>query len=59
MGKNAFNMSDSSYVASLVDMSTAMPNEKQKLLFDVDCPLNISIDDFNENWWPLVLNIWT
>ena len=59
MGKNAFNMSDSSYVASLVDTSTATPNEKQKLLFDVDCPLNISIDDFNENWWPLVLNIWT
>ena len=59
LGKNAFNMSDSLYVASLVDTSTVTPDEKWKLLFDVNCPLNISIDDFNENWWPLVSNIWT
>ena len=54
-------MSDSSYVASLVDTLTAnfTPNERQKLLFDVNCPLNIPIDDFNKNWWPLVSNIWT
>jgi hypothetical protein len=54
-------MSAPSYVTSLVDTSTAnfTPDERRKLLFDVDCPLNIPIDDFNENWWPLVSNIWT
>ncbi len=35
------------------------PDEKRDLLFDVDCSLEIPIDDFNENWWPLVSNVWT
>jgi len=54
-------MSASSYVASLVDTSTAnfTAKEKQNLLFNVNCSLEIPIDDFNENWWPLVTNIWT
>ena len=49
--KNAFNMSVSSYVTSLVDTSTAnfTPDEKWDLLFNVDCSLEIPIDDFNEN----------
>lgn len=34
-------------------------NEKRDLLFDIDCSLEIPIDDFNENWWSLVLNVWT
>jgi len=57
--KNAFNMSVSSYVTSLVDTSTAnfTPDEKWDLLFNIDCSLEIPINDFNENWWPLVLNI--
>ena len=60
-GKNSFNISASSYVTSLVGMSTAnfTPDEKRNLLFDVDCPLEIPMDDFNENWWPIVSNIWT
>ncbi|CAB4432297.1 unnamed protein product [Rhizophagus irregularis] len=35
------------------------PDEKWGLLFDVTCPLEIPIEDFDENWWPLVSNIWT
>ncbi|PKY57815.1 hypothetical protein RhiirA4_510990 [Rhizophagus irregularis] len=35
------------------------PDEKRGLLFDVTCPLEIPIEDFDENWWPLVSNIWT
>jgi hypothetical protein len=35
------------------------PDENRDLLFDVDRSLEIPIDDFNENWWPLVSNIWT
>ncbi|CAB5203214.1 unnamed protein product [Rhizophagus irregularis] len=35
------------------------PDEKRGLLFDVTCPLEIPMEDFDENWWPLVSNIWT
>lgn len=35
------------------------PEKKRNLLFDVDCSLEIPIDDFNENWWPLITNVWT
>ncbi|PKK56163.1 hypothetical protein RhiirC2_764466, partial [Rhizophagus irregularis] len=35
------------------------PDEIRNLLFNVDCFLEIPIDNFNENWWPLVTNIWT
>ena len=35
------------------------PDEKRDLLFDVDRSLEIPIDDFDENWWPLVSNVWT
>ncbi|CAB4388177.1 unnamed protein product [Rhizophagus irregularis] len=35
------------------------PDEIRNLLFNVDCSLEIPIDDFNENWWPLITNIWT
>src|SRR5215475_2537034 len=35
------------------------PNERRNLLFDVSCSLEVPIEDFDENWWPLVTNIWT
>ena len=35
------------------------PDEKWDLLFDVGSPLEIPMEDFDENWWPLVSNIWT
>ncbi|PKY51082.1 hypothetical protein RhiirA4_531978 [Rhizophagus irregularis] len=35
------------------------PDEIRSLLFNVDCSLEIPIDDFNKNWWPLITNIWT
>ncbi|CAG8673063.1 20185_t:CDS:1 [Rhizophagus irregularis] len=35
-----------------------MPDEKWGLFFDVTCPLEIPMEDFDENWWPLVSNIW-
>ncbi|CAB4374487.1 unnamed protein product [Rhizophagus irregularis] len=35
------------------------PDEIRNLPFNVDCSLEIPIDDFNENWWPLITNIWT
>ena len=35
------------------------PDEKRSLLFDVNRSLEISMEDFDENWWPFVSNIWT
>ncbi|RHZ79614.1 hypothetical protein Glove_143g4 [Diversispora epigaea] len=40
-------------------MSNLTPDEKRNLLFDVTCSLEIPMKDFDENWWPLVSNIWT
>jgi hypothetical protein len=47
--------------ASLIITSTTnlTPNEKRDLLFDVGRTLKIPMDDFNDEWWPLVSNIWT
>jgi hypothetical protein len=39
--------------------SNLSADEKRALLFDVDQTLEISVEDFNDNWWPLVSNIWT
>ncbi|CAB4421298.1 unnamed protein product [Rhizophagus irregularis] len=35
------------------------PNQKRNLLFNVEQPLELSIEEFDKEWWPLVSNIWT
>ena len=47
--------------APLIIMSTSnlTPDKKWELLFDVGRTLEIPMEDFNEEWWPLVSNIWT
>ena len=45
--------------ATIKPAANLTPDEKRGLLFDVSCSLEIPIEDFDENWWPLVLNIWT
>ena len=47
--------------ASILFTSTTnfTPDEKRDLLFNVIHTLVIPMDDFNENWWPIVSNIWT
>src|SRR6266498_4019363 len=34
-------------------------DEKWNLLFNINDSLEISMEDFEENWWSLVSNIWT
>ncbi|CAG8801048.1 7017_t:CDS:1, partial [Gigaspora margarita] len=34
------------------------PDDRWILLFDVNLSLEIPIEDFDENWWPLVTNVW-
>ncbi|CAB4439595.1 unnamed protein product [Rhizophagus irregularis] len=43
----------------ITSASNLTPDEKRNLLFDVDRALEILIEVFNEEWWPLVSNIWT
>src|SRR5579862_2135351 len=43
-------------VPSLANLT---PDEKRNLIFNVNDVLEIPIKDFNDNWWPLVTNIWT
>ncbi|EXX70881.1 hypothetical protein RirG_083520 [Rhizophagus irregularis DAOM 197198w] len=42
----------------ITSTSNLTPNEKQDLLFDVDRTLEIPMEVFNDEWWPLVSNIW-
>jgi len=35
------------------------PEEKRNLLFNVSRSLEIPMKDFDENWWPLISNVWT
>ncbi len=43
----------------ITSTSNLTSDEKRILLFDVDRTLEIPMEDFNNNWWPLVSNIWT
>ena len=43
----------------ITSISNLTSDEKRNLFFNVDRTLEIPIDDFNDKWWPLVLNIWT
>jgi hypothetical protein len=51
------NTSATTLVAA--QMTNITSEEKRNLLFDVNCSLEVQMEDFNENWWPLVSNIWT
>ena len=35
------------------------PDEKRVLLFNVKDTLEIAEEEFNNNWWPLISNVWT
>ncbi|RHZ84001.1 hypothetical protein Glove_86g96 [Diversispora epigaea] len=39
--------------------SQLTPDQKRELLFNVDQPFEVSMCEFDEEWWPLVSNIWT
>jgi hypothetical protein len=51
------NTSATTLVAA--QMTNITLEEKRNLLFDVNCSLEVQMEDFDENWWPLVSNIWT
>lgn len=38
---------------------TLTPDQKRALLFNVNEPLEIPLQEFDDEWWPLVTNIWT
>src|SRR5437764_12648112 len=47
------------FAVSSIAISNLTPDEKRNLLFDVNCSLEIQMEDFDKNWWPLASNIWT
>ncbi|PKY34821.1 hypothetical protein RhiirB3_476066 [Rhizophagus irregularis] len=57
MSVSSVNTSATTLVAA--QMTNITSEEKRNLLFDVNCSLEVQMEDFDENWWPLVSNIWT
>ncbi|CAG8598343.1 5390_t:CDS:2, partial [Rhizophagus irregularis] len=57
MSVSLVNTSATTLVAT--QMTNITSEEKQNLLFDVNCSLEVQMEDFDEIWWPLVSNIWT
>ncbi|RHZ85353.1 hypothetical protein Glove_66g168 [Diversispora epigaea] len=35
------------------------PSQKRNLLFNIGLPLELLVQDFDSNWWPLISNVWT
>ncbi|CAG8819590.1 4577_t:CDS:1, partial [Racocetra persica] len=31
---------------------------KRDILFNLDQPVEVPLDEFNSKWWPLILNVW-
>ncbi|GET57146.1 hypothetical protein GLOIN_2v1487159 [Rhizophagus irregularis DAOM 181602=DAOM 197198] len=57
MSVSSINTSATTLVAA--QMTNITSEEKWNLLFDVNCSLEVQMEDFDENWRPLVSNIWT
>ncbi|RHZ47087.1 hypothetical protein Glove_593g45 [Diversispora epigaea] len=38
----------------VTSISNLKPDEKRSFLFDINCSLEIPMEDFDNNWWPLV-----
>ncbi|CAB4488030.1 unnamed protein product [Rhizophagus irregularis] len=57
MSVSLVNTSATTLVAT--QMTNITSEEKRNLLFDVNCSLEVQMEDFDEIWWPLVSNIWT
>ncbi len=35
------------------------PDQRRMRLFNINLPLEVSMKEFDKEWWPLVSNIWT
>lgn len=43
----------------LPNVGVLTPDQKRNLLFNVNRPLELSMQVFDDEWWPLVSNVWT
>ncbi|RHZ57021.1 hypothetical protein Glove_395g66 [Diversispora epigaea] len=41
------------------DSEELTPSQKRTLLFNINQPLELSMQKFDDDWWPLVSNVWT
>ena len=44
---------------NLPTSEASTPDQKRNRLFNVNQPLELSMEEFDKEWWPLVSNIWT
>lgn len=35
------------------------PDMKRNVLFNINQPVTIPLREFDDEWWPLVFNVWT
>ena len=50
------------FTSNIINIPTSealTPNQKWIRLFNVEQPLELSMKEFDEEWWPLVSNVWT
>ena len=50
------------FASNIINIPTSealTPNQKRIRLFNVEQPLELSMKEFDEEWWPLVSNVWT
>jgi len=49
------------FASNIINIPTSValtPNQKRIHLFNVEQPLELSMKEFDEEWWPLVSNVW-
>ena len=50
------------FASNIINIPTSealTPNQKRIRLFNVEQPLELSMKEFDEEWWPFVSNVWT
>ena len=50
------------FASNIINIPTSealTPNQKRIRLFNVEQLLELSMKEFDEEWWPLVSNVWT
>jgi len=41
-----------------ISTTSLTPNQRRTLLFNVQQPFEVPIEEFDAKWWPLVTNVW-
>ncbi|RIB24864.1 hypothetical protein C2G38_2167451 [Gigaspora rosea] len=50
---------DTNMIVYTPSSETLTPDQRRNLLFNVNQPIELSMQEFDTGWWPLVSNVWT